>query len=552
MSEVRLVIREAERDWSGTVHGSVADRAIAALSADPVTLAELETALGRYELPRPNRRHMASLPAGLRDEAYDAGLVVIDLVARLIVVDSTYSSPGPTGEVCYHNGHSATDTWLRYHLAEDWLFAGDPFVWSGLAAQRRRERTARPPLESRTVFYGKSLLEFIARKTFAAHLQLETMTSDVRDVIRAIHAAWLMTPREDLAGCCPREIALEGHDHLTWDLQDQSENWSLLDRSPPGLSESAFGFRYGGFGTHELVQYYELVRELLWSCWDGLEALGKTSPAVPRPAARTVGDFLTVEIPRLEAVRDAWLDGPDPECHGRTPRSIIERERARLPEGMSAQDAMVAPDCPCCQMLADMPGPAFWHLDGCNLDDDFAFDIRHRTREAWDAEQREWEDHHRRFNAEGEERKRLGVAESGFGEPGEESVWSSSFSVGDATDVPLSVRLLGIGGHLAELIVDLRENADQLPAAPDAQRLTDRLNRDFGNLREVLQSSDTSLITALIQPVIDRFGETIAEISSTVPQLSAICESLTCMVNRLLEPRPPEFLADGRNSDEPF
>jgi hypothetical protein len=28
-------------------------------------------------------------------------------------------------------------------------------------------------------------------------------------------------------------------------------------------------------------------------------------------------------------------DKPDPELHGRTPRSIIARERARLPEGMS-------------------------------------------------------------------------------------------------------------------------------------------------------------------------------------------------------------------------
>jgi hypothetical protein len=35
MSEVRLVIREAEQDWSGIVHGSEADHAIAALSADP-------------------------------------------------------------------------------------------------------------------------------------------------------------------------------------------------------------------------------------------------------------------------------------------------------------------------------------------------------------------------------------------------------------------------------------------------------------------------------------------------------------------------------------
>ena len=48
MSEVRLVVREAERDWSGTIHGSCADRAIAALSADPVTMEELEVATERF------------------------------------------------------------------------------------------------------------------------------------------------------------------------------------------------------------------------------------------------------------------------------------------------------------------------------------------------------------------------------------------------------------------------------------------------------------------------------------------------------------------------
>jgi hypothetical protein len=127
MSEIRLVIREARGDWSGTVPGSSADRAIAALSADPVTLTELEAACARFEKPIPNRSFFANLSAGFRDEPYDAGIVVIDLAARLIVVDSTCSSPGSAGEVCYHNGHCATDTWLRYHLAEDWLFSRDRF-----------------------------------------------------------------------------------------------------------------------------------------------------------------------------------------------------------------------------------------------------------------------------------------------------------------------------------------------------------------------------------------------------------------------------------------
>ena len=104
MSEVRLVVREADCDWSGTLHASVADRAIAALSADPTTLAELERAMTRFAKHGPSRKFLGNLYPGRNDEPYDAGLVVLDLVARMVVIDSTYSSPGHEGTVEYHNG----------------------------------------------------------------------------------------------------------------------------------------------------------------------------------------------------------------------------------------------------------------------------------------------------------------------------------------------------------------------------------------------------------------------------------------------------------------
>ena len=60
MSEIRLIIREAEADWSGIVHGGSGDLAIAALSADPVTLKELEAGSGspilRQSFERPPRQ----------------------------------------------------------------------------------------------------------------------------------------------------------------------------------------------------------------------------------------------------------------------------------------------------------------------------------------------------------------------------------------------------------------------------------------------------------------------------------------------------------------
>ena len=47
MSEIKLNLTDAQHIMHGTIHGSIAERAIAALSAEPETIAELEAALAR-------------------------------------------------------------------------------------------------------------------------------------------------------------------------------------------------------------------------------------------------------------------------------------------------------------------------------------------------------------------------------------------------------------------------------------------------------------------------------------------------------------------------
>lgn len=600
MSEIRLVIREAGRDWSGTIHASCAERAVAALSADPVTMEDLEAATERFAKRISNRRLLANLSPGVCATPYDAGLIVIDLVARLVIVDSTYSAPGPKGVVWYHDGRSCTETALRYHVADDWLFSSASDHWEHLAEERRRERAARPIRDARHVFYGPPMLKFVARETFAAFARRDEIAAAVRaqwvedarnrlaakaglaldqidasrltdeeitpktwpgqeqfaspfyDTIKQIHAAWMLTPRDDLGGACPREIALERRDHLMWDMQNRCEAWSLLDECPPGLMESSDAFRYGGFGTHELVKYYDLVRELAWSCWEQLTELAQSANIGNRPDRLTAGDFLSTEVLRLQSVRDAWLDAPDLECHGRTPRSIIERERARLPEGFSGHDAMLDPDCPCCQMAAELPGLGFWHLDGSAMDDEFAFDMHHRTREEWEEEQRSWEERSKRFNAEWSERERLGVTHPPSRADGPGSVWSHSYSVKGAAEVPLGIRVFGVGCRLAELVVDLRCGADRKATAPEAQRHIDQLNRDFGNLRELLQSSDSSLAEALIDPVLHHFAATLDTIATGHPDLAPKCESLANDLDNLLNPPRAESTWDAGEPEDPF
>src|SRR6266851_9598409 len=105
MSEVKLNLIDAQETLHGTIHGSVADAAVAALSAEPETIAELQAALARYIKPRDEVSPFASfcstkssdgvainLPR-LDLEPWDAGIVVIDLAARIVAVESTYSLP---------------------------------------------------------------------------------------------------------------------------------------------------------------------------------------------------------------------------------------------------------------------------------------------------------------------------------------------------------------------------------------------------------------------------------------------------------------------------
>jgi hypothetical protein len=217
----------------------------------PATLAELEDATARFARQSPHGRFFANLRPELHEEPHDAGLVIIDLIARLVVTDSTYSFPGKEGIVEYHDGRCCTNTRLPYHLADDWLFSSDGNHWQHVADERRRERAERPVLDVRAVFYGRPLMEFVARETFAAFARRDEIAAAVRaqwterarkrladeanispdqieasrltedqipprtwpgqercaspfyDTLSQIHAAWLLTPRDDLGGECP-------------------------------------------------------------------------------------------------------------------------------------------------------------------------------------------------------------------------------------------------------------------------------------------------------------------------------------------------------------
>ncbi|HEV7684882.1 MAG TPA: hypothetical protein VGO68_22420 [Pyrinomonadaceae bacterium] len=416
MSEVKLNLIDSKQVLHGTIHGAMADRCVAALSAEPETIAELDAALRRYVKSLDTRSNFGSFRSRdyglnrcpeLDTEPWDAGIVVIDLAARIVASESSYSQPGPDGQVSYHDGHSETEISVLYRVPENWLFVNsiDAYQWS--RERRLRERAANPTCDARPVLFGRPLLEFIVdayrslpteiRELFSQdHLAAEedeAMQAALQKEISAIHARWLLTPRADLRNQSPREVLLAKQDFIDFDLHTRSLQWSLQNEGPPCLAVDSFAYRFAGFGTHEWVIYYDLVRLMISS----LVSRG--------PGSRQLQE----EIARLEQIKTAWLESPQPDFDGHVPAILIDNERKRLPQAMHAHDMIIDDDCPICQAFGDESSPlgmgvGFWHLDGSEMDDDFAFS-HYQTREEWDAANQRHEEFNREFNRKWQERQ---------------------------------------------------------------------------------------------------------------------------------------------------
>ncbi len=560
MSQVTMTIIAPDRAIHGHPHASCIDEVVAALSADPETIEELEAAMGRFVEPE-GRGPFAGWSSGMCDEPCDAGVCIIDLGARLVVAESTYSTPIQAGQVQYRyaRGRSEDDPWVTFHLADDWKLRFDAIDWDAEAETRRNERLAAGPLDFRKVLYGR-VCRFIVEQCLAARAENATSAdwtppagwtftelperagkvdlSVAKHAVAEIHARWLMTPRDDLRGQSPRDLLLDGRGHIDWNLQDRGEQWSVFRACPPGLSRESAAFRFGPCGTHENVLYYDLVRDLIWNCWRRVvepKAEG-TEPVAPDSPPESPAD--DDEIARLEQVKHQWLNTPDfDDLGGRTPAEVIDSERMRIPMTASGNEAVIDPDCPLCQMLAEDSkfGPMFWHLDGANMDDDYPFSS-HRSREAWEEEQRRWEEHRRKFEEEWnrEQAWREASVEAGAADaPAADGVWTRTFSGNDPGSEPLSIQVFGIGAHVAELGVDLKESSATRP-------YMESLNRHFGNLRAALQDAGP----ALVGPVVERFCEELRAISDARADLSAKCADL--------ERQLREFAARLSGEEEPF
>ena len=381
MSLIRIIVTDRNTALSGDLHGSDADRLIASLTAEPETHKELEHGFTRFapgDFTVPVFQFFSSLElSGKTDfsnidfSPFDAGILVIDLAGRTIGCESTYSLPSKEGTIRVADRLSDDpfkDSFrLPYELPDDWEIVRYIDEFRHVAATRRNKRLAKPVFDERGILFGRPLLRFLASEMGKSEIP------ENGKLQAHLHGVWLLTERDDLGGRTPREVLLEKRHFIEMDLQMRSLQWSFTKDPPPELSVNSYAYLHGGFGTHENVVYYDLIRYLLEAFHERILARGRCG--------------IEEGIHYLEGKRDKWLAAPNAEYSGRIPSEIIEFERRRRNMTMSPHESIIDEDCPICvEMSQIFDTPMFWHLDGSHMDREFAFSF-YKTYEEWQKEE---------------------------------------------------------------------------------------------------------------------------------------------------------------------
>ncbi|TVS18630.1 MAG: hypothetical protein EA424_10470 [Planctomycetaceae bacterium] len=358
--------------------------------------------------------------------------------------------------------------WWELHEQADTAVFGQP----RLAPIRR-------PEVNREVLFGEPLLAGLASRVLEivrserwASRDVDSQRSHYPFTIE-VHRDWLMTPREDLGGLMPRQMLHGAHqwiDGLVWAQRLRFEDGGEIIAAPDEVA----GYETAPMGGEEMVIYFDLCRELISASWSWCEdEETKRRIAAGENCQPALVGFLS-------GVKADWLASPFEG--GSPPGFIIECSRRRVPRGSDVPIVGMSEreveqhvddcDCPICEMMAEgMFGVGFTSLDGhhLELDEEFAFSM-HETREAWEQQQREFEEMSMAIDCRQAESEAVGE-----NEPDEfASVWS-----GVASDEPLPG---DTRGHL-KLAFLLAEIVSALVSRDASREDIRRLNALFADFR---------------------------------------------------------------------
>jgi hypothetical protein len=505
MDTFRLTVRTADGMWKEEVDSWTSVVVLAALSAEPESITELAEAVRRY-LPDHQLfdRGPQAREASVAEE--EGAWCLVDLQGRTVVAGKEFDLPEPRG--AYQAGeddHAKGYPIVWLDTPPDWRFREEGDDWRTEVETRASARAAASPLDTRAVLFGRRLLEFVANGILAA---AGNEADEARDYerTRALHAQWLMTARADLGGRTPREVLLAERNRIGCDLEHRSEQWSRQGHAPPALPRDSNAHRFGGFGTIEVVFYFDLVRSLLNHAWE-------LARQEDRPTAATM-------VQRLGEFRDHWLSEPNEGTSmSMTPAEMIGLERRRMP--IASDGSHLHCDCPICQADGAFgSGPTFLCFDGhhLELEEEFAFSLI-ESRGEWEREQEEYRKFSEEMDRKRGERAAVGTDDS---DPFTDSVWQESYvnwkALCGSEAGPLK-GFVALGFPLAELTNNLRDR----PGGTDLLRL---LNGAYGRLRASQDSVAAESTAAELRDALET-------VCGKFPELTAKCADLQSMVDEV-------------------
>ncbi len=388
-----------------------------------------------------------------------------------------------------------------------------------------RQSPINKPHVNRDVLYGDEFLSSIAANVLRivnsdAYRDCDAKTNEQAryPFTLEVHRDWLMTPREDLGGRMPRELLHGAHEWIskvTWGQRLRFEDGTPMVALPGDWADRDVA----PMGSQEMCLYFDLCRELIAAGWrflaDGHENSGASSPT-GRPCDSRGTTTLDSLTQFLREVKNEWMHAPFEG--GSPPSFMIQCDRRRVPrgsgvvidgiDGVESEQHIADCDCPICEMMADgVFGVGFTSIDGhhLELDDEFAFSM-HETREAWEAQQREYEE----FSAAMDRKRAESEAASETGDPFA-SAWSGigddDESAGDSPFAGQHGGLLKMAFMVAEMVAEL-ETSD----APrdDIQTLNESFaiyRRDEDGQREESGSS----LKVVLQLLADRYPNLVSK-----------------------------------------
>jgi len=492
MLKTMLSLRDAERTVHAEVHDGLADIAVAALSAEPTTIEEWHAATVRFVERRVADFMLDQCRAGLAERKVGEGHRVIDMTAKLVVLDTSIGEIPRVGTVQACDETGTLEHWLPYRIADDWQMLATPEGWQQRATVRRAQLEGSWCVDHRKVLYGE-LPRWLAG-------QWPQQASTLEEPAQQLQESWLLSARGDLRGRSPRQILLGHQAYVDGDVQDQGQNWNIAGRCPPGLAPDAHAFRYGGFGTHEIILYHEMTLHLLLEC-------------ERREHHGMCGD-LAKETRHLEQLQQEWLHQPHQGLYDQSPAAVIARERARLPAVVPKEHVGEHDDCPICRMMRDSDQPMIWQLDHFALNHCFATSF-YPTREQWQTAQEQWEG----ICQQPETGTR--PAPDSDQAPARPEIWQHSYTnmnffEGMPPFEACAVMLFSIGGHLGELIQDLKP-------LPEGRDLCQHLHECFDDLRTVIKEQEE---VWMVRTASNAFAEALQRVVTANDALTAKCADL--------------------------